>query len=92
MALGDPRRFRLIRDVDVTGVSGPGHVADGVMWSDGTASVRWLGEHGSIVFWGDMESVNHVHGHDGRTRIKFLDPIEVVDTDTAQAWLEGSDD
>ena len=61
--------FALVRDVDVSGVSGTGVVADGVVWPDGTASVRWRGEHPSIVFWRTLDSVKHIHGHDGATRI-----------------------
>lgn len=36
-----PRRFTLVRDHDPTGATGTGHVADGVQWPDGTATVRW---------------------------------------------------
>lgn len=70
---GVPRRFRLVRDIDVTGVSGTGHVADGVLWPDGTASVRWLGPHPSIVFWDKAESLERIHGHGGATRIEWAD-------------------
>jgi hypothetical protein len=69
-----PRIFHLQRDHDVTGVSGTGVVADGVLWPDGTASVRWRSEHPSIVFWDrGAVSVKHVHGHGGATRIVLAD-------------------
>jgi hypothetical protein len=68
-----PRTFRLVRDEDVTGVSGTGTVADGVAWPDGSVSVRWRGEHPSAVFWDDMKAVEHVHGHGGRTQIEWDD-------------------
>lgn len=61
--------FTLVRDVDVSGISGTGVVADGVLWPDGSVSVRWRGEHPSIVFWTSMESVKAIHGHNGATRI-----------------------
>ena len=68
------RRFQLQRDTDVTGVSGTGVVADGVLWPDGTASVRWRSDHPSIVFWDrGWESVQHVHGHNGLSRIVWVD-------------------
>ena len=35
------RVFALIRDVDVSGVSGTGVVAEGVQFSDGTCVLRW---------------------------------------------------
>jgi hypothetical protein len=38
------KRFRLVRDRDVSGVSGTGIVAEGTMFSDGTCVLRWLTE------------------------------------------------
>jgi hypothetical protein len=70
-----PRRFVLRRTVDVSGISGTGDVADGVLWPDGTASIRWRGEHPSVVFWDrGRVSVEHVHGHGGATTIEWIDP------------------
>lgn len=69
-----PRRFVLRRHNDISGISGLGDVADGVLWPDGTANVRWRGEHPSVVHWdrGRM-SVEFVHGHQGATEIVWLD-------------------
>lgn len=74
MTNAQPRRFHLQRDHDVTGVSGTGRVADGIVWSDGTVSVRWLGERPSTVFWDELADAVHVHGHGGHTRIVWDDP------------------
>lgn len=72
-----PRRFYLQRDHDVTGASGEGVVAHGVMWPDGTASVRWATERRSVVFWdGGFQDAEAVHGHGGATRLVFIDPAE----------------
>jgi hypothetical protein len=84
-----PRRFELHRDRDVTGVSGPGVVADGAQYAepftlllpDGTSVdlpagwclIRWRGEHASTVLWERLESAEHVHGHGGATRFVWLD-------------------
>ncbi|RLU79247.1 hypothetical protein CTZ27_37010 [Streptomyces griseocarneus] len=68
------RVFVLQRDRDMSGVSGTGVVADGVLWPDGTASIRWRGHHPSIVFWsGGITDAEAVHGHGGATRIVWLD-------------------
>jgi hypothetical protein len=70
------RRFQLHREEDVTGVSGVGVVADGCAWADGTAVVHWRGEHRSTVVWAGpdgLTSVEAVHGHEGRTRVVFID-------------------
>lgn len=69
----DHRRFYLQRDTDVSGVSGLGRVADGVLWSDGTASIRWHGERPSIVHWNSLDDVQFIHGHNGSTRIVWID-------------------
>lgn len=69
----DARRFQLYRREDVTGVSGTGVVADGVMWPDGSASLKWRGENSSVVFWLTLESLTKIHGHDGKTVVLWLD-------------------
>ncbi len=76
------RTFQLHRDVDVTGVSGTGIVADGVVWPDGTASVRWRGDRQSVVHWDNAESIEAIHGHGGATRIVWMRP-EGVPADLA---------
>lgn len=70
------RRFEMHRDVDPTGISGIGLVAEGVRFSDGVAIVHWVGEWPtSVVVHPDgIDAVRHIHGHAGLTRIVFLDP------------------
>lgn len=69
-----PRRFYLNRTEDISGVSGTGHIADGVLWPDGSVSIRWLGDRPSTVWWSSFADVEHVHGHGGRTTIVWIDP------------------
>lgn len=73
------RRFQLVRAVDVTGVSGTGIVADGVLWPDGTVSVRWRGERPSVVFWERLDDAEAVHGHGGATCVEWLDHADESD-------------
>ena len=73
MAAAEARRFHLYRRNDVTGVSGTGIVADGILWPDGTASLKWRGEDSSVVFWFSLASLVKVHGHDGATVVLWLD-------------------
>lgn len=66
------KQFHLVRDEDVSGVSGTGVVAEGVQFSDGTVALRWTaGEHRSTVVWNDIKSVEVIHGHNGATRIEW---------------------
>lgn len=69
-----PRRFHLDRQHDITGASGTGRVADGVLWPDGTVSIRWRGDRPSTVTWGSLADAEHVHCHGGHTRIVWGDP------------------
>lgn len=65
--------FQLVRDTDVTGVSGTGVVAEGVVFTDGRVALRWtVGDHKSTVLWDDIESVEIIHGHNGSTRLVYL--------------------
>ena len=68
------RAFQLVRETDVTGVSGTGIVAEGVEFTDGTVALRWVGKDPTSVVFHDhgIESVEHIHGHDGLTRIEFM--------------------
>jgi hypothetical protein len=80
------KRFQLVRNVDVTGVSGTGVVADGVLWPDGTVTIRWRGDRPSTVNWGHLDHAVAVHGHGGQTRIAWLDVYPSADY--ASAWTE----
>lgn len=68
------RPFRLIRELDVSGVSGTGAVAEGVEFSDGTVALRWLTAWPTSVVFHDrgMAAVEAVHGHNGSTRIEWV--------------------
>lgn len=72
---GGMRRFRLDRDRDVSGVSGTGCVAQGVVFSDGTTVIRWLGSSPTTTVHDSVESVERIHLHDGATRFRWEDPI-----------------
>jgi hypothetical protein len=74
------RTFVLIRDVDVTGMSGTGAVADGVVFPDGTTVLRWRdvtgpnydrGVRATTVVHESPESVDALHGHNGATHIEW---------------------
>lgn len=67
------RRFTVLRDVDVTGVSGVGAVADGVVWPDATVTIRWRGDTPSTVQWDSLDDAYTVHGHGGATTFEWLD-------------------
>jgi hypothetical protein len=75
------KTFKLIRHTDVTGISGSGVVAEGVQFTDGTVVLRWLKagtarpDHvkPTTVIHDDLDSVIGLHGHNGATRVEFVD-------------------
>lgn len=79
------RRFMLKRHHDVSGVSGTGIVADGVVFPDGVTVIRWRGDRQSTVVWPSIEDVEAIHGHNGATSIEWLDvaPEDVPD----RSWV-----
>lgn len=68
-----PRLFELHRDEDETGVSGTGVVADGVVFADGKVALRWKTATASTTIFDDVAQLLAVHGHDGKTRLVYLD-------------------
>ncbi len=66
------RLFVLIRAEDVSGVSGTGVVAEGVEFTDGTVAMRWLRRPYSVACYASIRDVVAVHGHGGKTRVKWL--------------------
>ena len=78
------RLFQVVREADITGVSGTGVVADGVEFPDGTAVVRWRelepgnpnyerGVRATTVVFPNVRAVEALHGHSGATRLAFTD-------------------
>lgn len=76
------RTFKVVRDVDVTGISGTGIVAEGVEFSDGNVALRWgdidhespnyqRGVRPTTVLHESVHSVEALHGHGGATHVEF---------------------
>jgi len=66
-----PYPFVLVRDEDITGVSGTGIVAEGVEFTGGSVALRWDTDWPTSVVFHDkgIESVEAIHGHGGKTRV-----------------------
>lgn len=67
------RRFKLVRNVDESGVSGTGEVAYGVQFKDGYCALRWNTATASTAFYDSIEDVEAIHGHGGLTVVEFID-------------------
>ncbi len=67
------RRFYLNREEDATGTSGTGIVAEGVEFSCGKVALTWLSPYVCVAFYESMHVVEVLHGHQGRTRVEWVD-------------------
>ena len=67
------KRFLLVRDEDVSGVSGTGAVAEGVMFSTGKCVLAWTTRFRSVAVYDSLGELEAIHGHDGRTRVFWVD-------------------
>ena len=72
------RRFNLVRDRDVSGVSGCGIVAEGIRFSDGAVALRWPSTTPSTVLYGCIADVMAVHLHGGMTNLVWIDKDEEI--------------
>jgi hypothetical protein len=68
-----PRRFKLVRNVDASGISGTGVVAEGVCFSSGEVALKWMTPVWSCVFYLSMTAVEQIHGHNGNTVVEWMD-------------------
>lgn len=68
------RRFHLERAKDISGISGVGAVAFGVMFDDGQVALHWEGAHPSINIYRTVDDLLYIHGHEGSTIIVWDDP------------------
>jgi hypothetical protein len=69
----EPRRFRLKRIEDESGVSGTGYVAEGIKFSDGQTVINWLTDTRSIGIYHSIVEMIYIHGHGGKTVIEWVD-------------------
>lgn len=67
------RRFHIKRDIDVSGISGTGIVADGIQWHDGMCTIHWRGKHPTDNTHLSLQSVMDIHCHEGASKIIFDD-------------------
>lgn len=67
------RRFEMHRHNDVSGISGTGVVAEGVLFDDNSAVIKWKSDKPSTVIWQNFDHAISVHSHNGGTEFVFLD-------------------
>lgn len=65
------RTFILRRNIDVSGISGTGVIAEGVEFHDGQVVLSWFGEHHTIEVSPSIKDVIDIHGHGGKTVVAW---------------------
>jgi len=66
--------FYMLRHSDLSGLSGVGIVAVGVVWPNGRVSIAWTSVRSSYEQHDSMENLQEIHGHSGNTEFIFGDP------------------
>jgi hypothetical protein len=67
------RRFVLERHEDVSGTSGTGVVAEGVQFTNGNCAMAWISPLQSATIFQSADVLIKIHGHDGKTTLRWLD-------------------
>lgn len=67
------KRFNLFRLEDETGISGTGIVAEGVQFKTGKCALGWLTEVSSIAIYDNIGELEQIHGHEGKTIVRWID-------------------
>lgn len=68
------KTFKLVRLKDVSGISGDGLVAEGIVFHDGQTVLSWFGRIHSIEIFPEVSDVLKIHGHGGLTVIEWDEP------------------
>ena len=75
------RRFFLLRNKDLSGISGVGRIAEGILFHDGQVVLSWFGRHHTIEVSPTLQDTIDIHGHSGHTVIEWLDEEEGLNND-----------
>ncbi len=65
------RTFKLVRNEDLTGISGTGFIAEGIEFSNGKVALMW-NRSNSLGLFDTMQEMLNVHGHNGSTTAEFI--------------------
>lgn len=63
------KMFWLKRTTDISGSSGIGIVAEGIVFSNGKCCLSWLTAMSSIAIYNNITELEAIHGHSGATEI-----------------------
>lgn len=67
------KQFYLNRVDDISGVSGTGVIAHGVILPSGKVVMEWVTTHKSIGIYDSIEEIQMLHAHKGKTFLVYVD-------------------
>ena len=53
--------FKMVRPKDETGVSGTGHILDGIVFPNGKCVVCWKGASPAVTVWDSFDAFKRIH-------------------------------
>jgi len=68
-AVPEIRKFYVQRTEDVSGLSGTGIVAVGVMFPSGLCVMEWTTPVKSVGHYHSIADLEKIHGHEGKTQV-----------------------
>lgn len=74
LAKSKAKKFWFQRITDISGTSGTGIVAEGIVFSNGWAAVHWLTALDSVAIYPSLEVCEQIHSHGGATKIIWALP------------------
>ena len=78
--------FRVDRINDESGVSGTGHIIDGVIFDDGTIVIKWRTSMSSIAIYKSFEEFKKIHIDSHPTNESI---VKCITVDTTQFSIIG---
>lgn len=78
------QHFYLLRKEDESGVSGTGIVAIGAVLPSGQCVLEWLTFTSSIAIYKNIDAVQEIHGHGGKTEVVLGDPPDEHKSDNSE--------
>jgi hypothetical protein len=65
------KNFYLVRDEDVSGISGTGVIGVGVIFPNGRVVFQWASYRTSLEIVESIDNLMEIHGHEGRTKLVY---------------------
>jgi len=67
------KQFYLHRIEDISGVSGTGIIAHGMILPSGRVVMEWVTTHKSIAIYDSIDEIQLLHAHKGKTNLVYVD-------------------